>query len=72
MKIQIKADEKSNEIHIGEGSYSRTFKRSEQPFEVKDEEWAILSRTKLFEPATEKKLPPSGQQQQQQQQSSSN
>jgi hypothetical protein len=54
MKIQFKSDVKSPSVEIGEGEYRRTFKAVEQPFDVKEEEWALLAPTGLFEAAKEK------------------
>jgi hypothetical protein len=63
MKINIAEAEKSEEVSVQLGEYSRTFKRAEQPFDVTDEEWTALATTKLFEPAkAAKRKPAAGEQ----------
>jgi hypothetical protein len=58
MKIQFKSDVKSPTVDIGQGPYRRSFKASEQPFEVSNEDWSLLQPEGLFEPAKEKNPPP--------------
>jgi hypothetical protein len=63
MKIVIAEAEKSDEVSVQLGEFSRTFNRAEQPFDVSDEEWKALATTKLFEPAkATKRQAPAGKQ----------
>jgi hypothetical protein len=63
MKIIFVEAEKSDEVSVQLGEYSRTFKRAEQPFDVTDEEWKSLATTNLFEPVkATKRQPPANKQ----------
>jgi hypothetical protein len=44
MKIRFHDRCEKAEIDIGSGLYRRTFRASEQPFEVTDDEWLVLQQ----------------------------
>jgi hypothetical protein len=58
IKIRFKPEETTPVAHIGAGEFRRSFVRSEQPFEVAEEEWPTLERTGLFEVAPAALPPP--------------
>lgn len=49
MKLRIKEEISSPTVDVGEGEYRRRFARTDEPFEVSEEEWALLRRKDLFE-----------------------
>jgi hypothetical protein len=58
--IQFRKGAKSDVVEVANGHYRREFKRSEQPFEVGDEHFALVMGAGEFEevkPAA-KQLPP--------------
>ena len=53
MKIKFRKDVTTPSVRIANGEYCRLFNHCEQPFEVTDEEWAILEAKDFFEPVAE-------------------